>query len=173
MDLSQLASYRGAPSPPMQRMNQLQRAAHQQETSFGPQHGGPADLTWLKMLPPQRQVAVVGMQAACVPPAVGGGVLMMDVDTGGGTVAGAPALQPDAAALAPVVQALVEVAASAEPTAAAAAPLGPEAAAVTPMLVNGLVAIKDQEQQLKPPVAKPQMHDVATMLREKILADKL
>ena len=98
---------------------------------------------------------------------------MMDVDTGGGTVAGAPALQPDAAALAPVVQALVEVAASAEPNAAAAAPLGPEAAAVTPRLVNGLVAIKDQEPQLKPSGAKPQMHDVATMLRDKNLADKL
>ena len=97
---------------------------------------------------------------------------MMDVNTGVGTVAGAPALQPDAAALAPVVQALVEVAASAEPNAAAAALLEPEAAAVTPELVNGLVAIKDQESQLKPSGAKPHMHDVATMLREKIIADK-
>ena len=98
---------------------------------------------------------------------------MMDVNTGAGTVAGAPPVQPGAAARAPVVTALVEVATSAEPNAAAAAPLGPEAAAVTPRLVNGLVAIKDQEQQLKPSGAKPQMHDVATMLREKILADKL
>ena len=97
----------------------------------------------------------------------------MDINTGGGAVAGAPALQPDAAALAPVVQAPDDVAASAEPNAAAAAPLGPEAAAVTPRLVNGLIAIKDQEPQLKPSAAKPQMHNVAMMLREKILADKL
>ena len=98
---------------------------------------------------------------------------MMDINTGGGAVAGAPALQPDAAALTPVVQAPDVVAASAEPNAAAAAPLGPEAAAVTPRLVNGLIAIKDQEPQLKPSAAKPQMHNVAMMLREKILADKL
>ena len=98
---------------------------------------------------------------------------MMDVNTGAGTVAGAPPVQPGAAARAPVVTALVEVATSAEPNAAAAALLEPEAAAVTPELVNGLVAIKDQESQLKPSGAKPHMHDVATMLREKISADKL
>ena len=151
------------------RMNQLQL----QDTSFGPQNGGPADLPWLKICTPQRQVAVPAEKAPCVPPAAGGGVLMMDINTGGGAVAGAPALQPDAAALAPVVQAPDDVAASAEPNAAAAAPLGPEAAAVTPRLVNGLIAIKDQEPQLKPSAAKPQMHNVAMMLREKILADKL
>ena len=98
---------------------------------------------------------------------------MIDVNTGAGTVAGAPAVQPDAAARAPLVKALVEVAASAEPNAAAAALLEPEAAAVTPELVNGLAAIKDQELQLQPSGAKLQMHDVAKMLREKILADKV
>ena len=97
----------------------------------------------------------------------------MDVNTGTGTVAGAPPVQPGAAARAPVVKALVEVATSAEPNAAAAAPLEPEAAAVTPELVNGLVAIKDHDSQPKPSGAKPSMHDVAKMLREKILADKL
>ena len=167
-DVSQLASYGWSPSLQM-RMNQLQL----QDTSFGPQNGGPADLPWLKICTPQRQVAVPEEKAPCVPPAAGGGVLMMDINTGGGAVAGAPALQPDAAALAPVVQAPDDVAASAEPNAAAAAPLGPEAAAVTPRLVNGLIAIKDQEPQLKPSAAKPQMHNVAMMLREKILADKL
>ena len=109
-----------------------------------------------------------------VPPAAGGGILMVDVDAGGGAVAGAPALQPLTAALAPVVDATTEASApAAEPNAAAAASLGPGAAAVTPRLVNGLIAITDQEPQLKPPAAKPKMHDVATMLREKLLADKL
>ena len=96
---------------------------------------------------------------------------MMDVP-GGGAEAGAQAKQQDAAAPAPVAEALVAVAASAEPNAAAAAPLVSEAAAVAPGLVNGLIAIKDQEPHLKQG-AKPQMHDVAKMLREKILVDKL
>jgi hypothetical protein len=91
-----------------------------------------------------------------------GGVLMLDVNAGVGAVAGAPPAEPDAAARAP-----------AEPKAAAAAPLEPEAVAVTPEIVNGLVAIKDQEEQPKPSGAKPHMHDVARMLREKISADKL
>ena len=170
-EAKQLANY-GWTSPPEQRMNQLQRAHHMQEMSFG--RPGTADLPWLKICTPQRQVAVAGMQTAGVSPlAADGGVMMMDVNTGVGAVAGAPVLEPNAAAPAPVVQALVGVAASVEPNAAAPAPVGPEAAAVTPELVNGLAAIKDQELQLQPSGAKLQMHDVAKMLREKLLADKV
>ena len=86
----------------------------------------------------------------------------MDVNAGVGAVAGAPPAEPDAAARAP-----------AEPKAVAAAPLEPEAVAVTPELVNGLVALKDRDEQPKPPGTKPNMHDVARMLREKMSADKL
>ena len=97
----------------------------------------------------------------------------MDVNTGAGTVAGAPPAQPGAAARVPVVTALVEVATPAEPKAVAAAPLEPEAVAVTPELVNGRVALKDRDEQPKPPGTKPNMHEVARMLREKMNADRL
>ena len=86
----------------------------------------------------------------------------MDVDAGVGAVAGAPPAEPDAAARAP-----------AEPKAVAAAPLEPEAVAVTPELVNGRVALKDRDEQPKPPGTMPNMHEVARMLREKMNADKL
>ena len=86
----------------------------------------------------------------------------MDVNAGVGAVAGAPPAEPDAAARAP-----------AEPTAVAAAPLEPEAVAVTPELVNGLVALKDRDEQPKPPGTQPNMHEDARMLREKMNADKL
>ena len=99
---------------------------------------------------------------------------MMDVDAGGGAVAGAPALQPLTAALAPVVDATTEASApAAEPHAAAAASPGPGEAAGPPSLVNGLIAIKDRDSQLTPPGAKLQMATVAAMLRQKINADKV
>ena len=87
---------------------------------------------------------------------------MLDVNAGVGAVAGAPPAEPDAAARAP-----------AEPTAVAAAPLEPGAAAVTPVLVNGLAAITDRVEQPKPPGKGPNMADVATRIREKMIADKL
>ena len=80
------------------------------------------------------------------------------VDAGVGAVAGAPPAEPDAAARAP-----------AEPKAVVAAPLEPEAVAVTPELVNGRVALKDRDEQPKPPGTKPNMHEVVRMLREKAL----
>ena len=86
----------------------------------------------------------------------------MDVNAGGGAVAGAPPAEPDAAAQAP-----------AEPTAVAAAPLEPGAAALTPGLVNGLVALTDRDEQPTPKENKPNMADVAAKIREKMNADKL
>ena len=86
----------------------------------------------------------------------------MDVNAGGGAVAGAPPAEPGAAAQAPV-----------EPTAVAAAPMEPRAAAVTPGLVNGLVALTDRDEQPTPKENKPNMADVAAKIREKMNADKL
>ena len=82
----------------------------------------------------------------------------MDVDAGVGAVAGAPPAEPDAAARAP-----------AEPKAVAAAPLEPEA---EPVAVHRL-ALQDRDEQPKPPGTKPNMHEVARMLTEKMKADKL
>ena len=88
--LHQLASYGWTQSPPLQRMNQLQQRAHnEQEVPFGPQHGVPADLPWLKMCTPPRAVALPRTPAAYVSP-MAGGVLMLDVNAGVGAVAGAP-----------------------------------------------------------------------------------
>ena len=43
---------------------------------------------------------------------------------------------------------------------------------MTPALVNGFIAIEDKEPRFKPSGAKPQVHDVAKMFRDTILADK-
>ena len=161
-DLHHLATYGWTPFQPLQHQaHQLQRAHHEQEVSLGPQHGVPADLPWLKMCTPPGKVALPRTPAPYVSP-MAGGVLMLDVNAGVGAVAGAPPAEPDAAARAP-----------AEPTAVAAAPLEPGAAAVTPVLVNGLAAITDRVEQPKPPGKGPNMADVATRIREKMIADKL
>ena len=161
-DLHRLATYGWTPSQPLQqRVHPLQRAHHEQEVSLGPPHGVPADLPCLKMCTPPGKVAFPRTPARYVSP-MAGVALMLEVDAGVGAVAGAPPAEPDAAARAP-----------AEPKAVAAAPLEPEAVAVTPELVNGRVALKDRDEQPKPPGTKPNMHEVARMLREKMNADKL
>ena len=168
--MKQLASV-GWASPPVTKMNQYQRAQHMQNVSFGPQppaqQNEPTEFPWLKMCTPPRQVAVPGAQAAGVsPPAVAGGMVIMDVHAGVASVVGAPVvadaaagapMQPNAAALAPGVTALVGVAPR------------QEAAVVTPVMQHGVVAIRDQEA---PAPKRIQMQDVAKMLREKIVDDK-